>query len=288
MEEILDCFLGLAPKIQALITNGETSYASSTNTSGDLQLRLDLQSDALIEKELSKIPSVRSLFSEEKENSQACFAEAEYCVAYDPIDGSSLIDSNASVGTIFAIYLKSFRAQNLVASGYILYGPRLEIVIARKNETGLFHARFDPQSKSWENQERLFLQSHGKINAPGGKQKDWSIQHKAMIDAFFAEGYQLRYAGGMVPDLHQILIKKGGLFSYPATTNHPQGKLRKLFEVFPFALIFECAGGSAIDGKNRLLDLPIASYHESCGCFFGSQKEIRKVQETYANFKNSN
>lgn len=281
MQEIIHCFYSLAPKIQALIACGETSYISSTNTSGDLQLALDIQSDLLIQKELSKINSVRAIFSEEKESHLPCFANGTYCIAYDPIDGSSLIGSNLSVGTIFGIYLESFEARNLIASGYILYGPRLEIILAKKGEEGLLHARFHPQSKTWDNQERLFLEQKGQVNAPGGSQKDWSPKHKAMIDSLFAQGYHLRYSGGMVPDLHQILLKKGGLFSYPATTRNPQGKLRKLFEVFPFALIFECAGGGAIDGKNRLLDLNITSCHESCACFFGSQEEIKKVKEAY-------
>lgn len=281
MQEILQCFYSLAPKIQALIASGETTYTSNTNTSGDLQLALDVQSDHLIENELSKIPSVRAIFSEEKDKHLPCFDQGIYCIAYDPIDGSSLIGSNLSVGTIFGIYLESFEARNLIASGYILYGPRLEMILAQKGEKGLLHTRFNPQSKDWENQERLFLKQSGQINAPGGRQKDWSSKHKAMIDSLFAQGYQLRYSGGMVPDLHQILLKKGGLFSYPATTCNPQGKLRKLFEVFPFALIFECAGGEAIDGKNRLLDLGITSYHESSACFFGSKEEISKVKEAY-------
>lgn len=281
MQEIIHCLYSLAPKIQALIACGETSYTANTNTSGDLQLALDVQSDLLIEEELSKINSIRALFSEEKEQHLPCFSEGIYCIAYDPIDGSSLIGSNLSVGTIFGIYHESFEAKNLIASGYILYGPRLEIILAKKDEKGLLHARFNPQSKVWEHQERIFLEQKGQINAPGGRQKDWHPKHKAMIDSLFAQGYHLRYSGGMVPDLHQILLKKGGLFSYPATSQNPQGKLRKLFEVFPFALIFECAGGEAIDGKNRLLDLNIASCHESCACFFGSQEEITKVKETY-------
>lgn len=281
MQDILHCFYDLAPKIQKLIACGETSYTSQTNTSGDLQLALDLQSDQLIEEELSKLPSIHMIFSEEKETHLLCSTHGMYCVAYDPIDGSSLMASNLSVGTIFGIYLKSFEAQHLVASGYILYGPRLEIVIAQKGQKGLLHSRFNFQNKTWETQERLMLETKGKINAPGGNQKDWLPQHKVMVDDLFMQGYHLRYSGGMVPDLHQILIKKGGLFSYPATIHHPQGKLRKLFEVFPFALIFECAGGEAIDGKVRLLDLAIASYHESSPCFFGSKEEIAKVKKTH-------
>ena len=74
-----------------------------------------------------------------------------------------------------------------------------------------------------------------------------------MIDDIFADGYRLRYSGGMVPDLHQILLKGGGLFSYPSTSDVPKGKLRLIFEVFPFAFVFEKAGGGSVDGKGRIL-----------------------------------
>ena len=285
MQKILDCFYSLAPKIADLIVSGEISYMTSSNASGDMQLALDVQSDVLIEQELSQIESVHSIFSEEKEQVRLVNERAEFYLAYDPIDGSSLIDSNLSVGTIFGIYKGAFEAKQLVASGYILYGPRLEIVLACKGEKSLKHERFNPKSQKWEEQERLVLESKGRLNAPGGSQKYWSKEHKMMIDSLFAEGYRLRYSGGMVPDLHQILIKKGGLFSYPATSSAPSGKLRKLFEVFPFALIFECAGGEAIDGKRRLLDLEVLESHESCPCFFGSQEEIAKVRKLYEDGK---
>lgn len=281
MQKILDCFCSLAPRIQELIINGETSYASSSNSSGDLQLALDVQSDLLIEKELSKLDCIHSVFSEEQEEIRLLHPGGDYFVAYDPIDGSSLLGSNLSVGTIFGIYIQGFEGKNLIASGYILYGPRLEMVIAKKDESGAKHLRFIPKEGMWQDQERLHLESKGNINAPGGSQKYWSAEHKAMIDEFFARGYRLRYSGGMVPDLHQILIKKGGLFSYPATQDAPCGKLRKLFEVFPFALIFECAGGLAIDGITRLLDLEIGSSHESCPCYFGSSEEIGEVEKIF-------
>ena len=103
------------------------------------------------------------------------------------------------------------------------------------------------------------------------------------MDSFFAEGYRLRYSGGMVPDLHQILLKGGGLFSYPGTSDKPEGKLRKLFEVFPFAFIFKTAGGGAIDGKKDLMEAGFAHIHDTSPCFFGSKYEIQRVKEVYAN-----
>jgi fructose-1,6-bisphosphatase I len=85
----------------------------------------------------------------------------------------------------------------------------------------------------------------------------------------------------MVPDLHQILLKGGGLFSYPATTDVPNGKLRMTFEVFPFAYIYELAGGESIDGTKRILDLKPKHIHDTTPCFFGSKSEIKRVKESY-------
>jgi fructose-1,6-bisphosphatase I len=87
----------------------------------------------------------------------------------------------------------------------------------------------------------------------------------------------------MVPDLHQILLKGGGLFSYPGTTDKPKGKLRQLFEVFPFALAYEKAGGGAIDGHKRVLEVETTHIHDTTPCFFGSNEEIKRVLEVYKN-----
>jgi fructose-1,6-bisphosphatase I len=85
----------------------------------------------------------------------------------------------------------------------------------------------------------------------------------------------------MVPDLHQILLKGGGLFSYPSTSDVPKGKLRLIFEVFPFAFVFEKAGGASIDGQKRILDLVPSHPHDTSPCFFGSKNEIQRVLEVY-------
>ena len=106
-----------------------------------------------------------------------------------------------------------------------------------------------------------------------------------MVDSLFARGYRLRYSGGMVPDLHQILVKGGGLFSYPATSDAKNGKLRKLFEVFPFAFIYELSGGCASDGERRLLDLEVEHIHDTTPCFFGSNDEMAFLKSMYTGGK---
>jgi fructose-1,6-bisphosphatase I len=130
--------------------------------------------------------------------------------------------------------------------------------------------------------EGFTLKEKGKHNAPGGTQQNWPPNHKAFIDGLFKEGYRLRYSGGMVPDLHHILVKGGGIFSYPPTSDVPGGKLRILFEVLPFALIFEAAGGQAIDdhGK-RLLEIAPKHHHDTTPCYFGSNYEIETLKKAY-------
>ena len=281
MTEIINAFKKIALEISEAIKTKDTGKAESVNLSGDIQVKLDVISDEIVERHLLQVESVKEIISEEKE-SPITKENGKYFVAYDPLDGSSLIDVNLSVGTIFGIYENGYNGENLVASGYIVYGPRIEMVVAR-DVVELF--RLNEKKGEFEFVKELNLEKKGKILGPGGTQKNWFDFHKKMIDDLFKEGYRLRYSGGMVPDLHQILLKGGGLFAYPATTDKKKGKLRKLFEVFPFAYIYKKAGGEAIDGFVDLLSLKAENYHDTTSCFFGSEYEISKVLETYKDKK---
>ncbi len=277
MTEIFEAIKRSAILISEAITYDDTGYSEKRNATGDNQLKLDIKSDIFIETEFKKVASIKEIVSEEKDDKTPIHAEGRYLVGYDPLDGSSLLDVDQSVGSIFGIYEDSYSGKNLKASAYVVYGPRVELVIAtdkvrmyrlnRKNEFYFY--------------KEIKLNEKGKLNAPGSTQKCWSELHKKMIDDIFALGYRLRYSGGMVLDLHHILLKGGGLFSYPATSDLPKGKLRLIFEVLPFAYIFEKAGGGAIDGHRRLLDLTPSHPHDTSPCFFGSKKEIELVKEYY-------
>lgn len=266
-----------ALRVCRLLKSDEFDYAGSKNSTGDLQLDIDIKANEIFKESLLAIDAVKGICSEEEK--EAIYKDGDsgvYLVAFDPLDGSSIIPSNFSVGSIFGVYNQAFKSQNLIASGYALYGPRLEMVVAQ-NEVN--HYIFN--GTEWKNRGNLTLSNKGNINATGGTQKHWSTKHKILIESFFIEGYRLRYSGGMVPDLHNILRKGGGLFSYPATSDAPKGKLRALFEVLPFALIFEKAGGRAIDGTNRLLDMEVENLHQTTPCFFGSNDEISRVERAY-------
>lgn len=274
---IFDSLKASALAIDSLLKVSSTRYLESLNTSGDMQLEVDVAADKLLQESLLELPCVKAICSEEQEGVVHSTHEgAPYIIAYDPLDGSSLIESNLSIGTIFGIYNEELHPSKLIASGYVVYGPRLEMVIAQSE---VLHYRYN--GSQWKNLGALILGEKGKINAPGGTQKHWEPKHKAMIESLFAQGYRLRYSGGMVPDIHQILIKGGGLFSYPATQDAPQGKLRKLFEVFPLAFVYERAGGAASNGSKRLLELDVAHLHDTTPCFLGSAAEMRLVGEVY-------
>ncbi|NPA55930.1 MAG: class 1 fructose-bisphosphatase [Epsilonproteobacteria bacterium] len=280
MTEIINAIKKAAIKINEAIKYEDTSKINSTNSSGDEQVKLDVISDEIIEKEFSTVSSICEIISEEKDSIVKINPAGKYLVAYDPLDGSSLIDVNLSVGSIFGIYKNSFDGENIVASVYVVYGPRVEMVIARDN-VELF--KLDEKTGEFTYQKELRLKEKGKVLAPGGTQKEWLAHHKNLIESLFKEGYRLRYSGGMVPDLHQILLKGGGLFAYPATHDKQKGKLRMLFEVFPFAYTYKLAGGLAIDGHNDLLALRPDFLHDTTPCFFGSDYEIKKVLQAYHN-----
>ena len=278
MNDILSAIMRSAIRIKDAIAFDDTGYSDHTNATGDTQLKLDIKSDLIIEEEFAKVQSIKEIVSEEKEDKTPLHGDGKYGVGYDPLDGSSLIDVNLSVGSIFGIYEGGYAGKNLKAAVYVVYGPRVELVIADE-EVRLYRLNTSNEFVFIKN---ITLKEKGKLNAPGATQMGWEPRHKAMIDAIFMDGYRLRYSGGMVPDLHQILLKGGGLFSYPSTSDVPKGKLRMIFEVFPFAFVYEKAGGEAIDGKGRLLDLSPTHPHDTTPCFFGSKSEIARVKACYA------
>ncbi len=277
MTEIIENIKRAAIEISEAIKTQDTGKVETQNSSGDIQVKLDVISDAIVEKHMLNASNVKEIISEEKE-SPVTKERGKYMVAYDPLDGSSLIDVDLSVGSIFGIYENGYNGENIKAAIYVVYGPRVEMVVAR-DVVELF--RLNEKRGEFEFIKELKLQNKGKILGPGGTQKHWYPYHKEMIDNLFQEGYRLRYSGGMVPDLHQILLKEGGLFAYPGTTDKPKGKLRKLFEVFPFAYVYKKAGGFAVDGHKDLLSLKAEHYHDTTPCFFGSEYEINRVLQTY-------
>ncbi len=247
------------------------SYTKLENSSGDTPIKADLALDKFLEENFLSLENVKSVFSEEKET-PVTKENGSYLIAYDPLDGSSVMEANFLVGTIIGVYEKDYKAQNLVASLYVVFGHKIELVVALEEVY-----RYAFYQNKFHFIETIVLENKGKIIASGGNQKDFSLGLKKALEGFFAENYRLRYSGSMVADVHHILIKKGGMFSYP------QKKLRKLFEVFPLALIIEKAKGEAFyfdkGVKKRLLEQSVESYHEKSECYLASPHEAQILEK---------
>ncbi|AFI05944.1 class 1 fructose-bisphosphatase [Helicobacter cetorum] len=270
--EIISLLEKGAKKAQEILEKPDAgSYTKSENSSGDTPIKADLALDKFLEENFLGLEKIKSVFSEEKEM-PITKENGSYCIAYDPLDGSSVMEANFLVGTIMGIYENDFKAQNLVASLYVVFGHKIELVIALDK---VYRYAF------YQNQfhfiEIITLENKGKIIASGGNQKDFSLGLKKALNTLFEENYRLRYSGAMVADVHHLLIKKGGVFSYP------QKKLRKLFEVFPLAFMIEKAKGEAFcfnkGIKERLLEQGVASYHEKCECYLTSAYEAKILEE---------
>ncbi|RVY46720.1 class 1 fructose-bisphosphatase [Helicobacter pylori] len=247
------------------------SYTKLENSSGDTPIKADLALDKFLEETFLSLENIKSVFSEEKET-PVTKENGSYLIAYDPLDGSSVMEANFLVGTIIGIYEKDYKAQNLVASLYVVFGHKIELVVALDKVY-----RYAFYQNKFHFIETIVLENKGKIVASGGNQKDFSLGLKKALEGFFAENYRLRYSGSMVADVHHVLIKKGGMFSYP------QKKLRKLFEVFPLALIIEKAKGEAFyfdkGVKKHLLDQSVESYHEKSECYLASPHEAHILEK---------
>ncbi|RVZ35962.1 class 1 fructose-bisphosphatase [Helicobacter pylori] len=247
------------------------SYTKLENSSGDTPIKADLALDKFLEENFLSLENIKSVFSEEKET-PVTKENGSYLIAYDPLDGSSVMEANFLVGTIIGVYEKDYKAQNLVASLYVVFGHKIELMVALEEVY-----RYAFYQNKFHFIETIVLENKGKIIASGGNQKDFSLGLKKALEGFFAENYRLRYSGSMVADVHHVLIKKGGMFSYP------QKKLRKLFEVFPLALMVEKAKGEAFyfdkGVKKRLLEQSVENYHEKSECYLASPHEAHVLEK---------
>jgi fructose-1,6-bisphosphatase I len=131
-------------------------------------------------------------------------------------------------------------------------------------------------------EQNIKLKDKGSIYSLGGLRKDWTPEHLKYVEALEAEGYKLRYSGGFVPDINQVLIKKGGVFTYPALKDVPRGKLRLIFELQPMAFIIEQAGGKATNGKEDILKIKPENLDHRSPIYIGSLYEVEKAKEYLA------
>ncbi len=259
--------------------------AGETNVQGETQQKLDVYANKALLHCLGVRDSVAALVSEENEE-PLVFDRApetgEYIIVFDPLDGSSNIDVNVNVGTIFSIFRRppgDLDAAMLqpghqqVAAGYVLYGPSTILVYTTGD--GVYGFTLDPAIGA-------FVLSHDRIRMP--QQGQIYSVNEANADGFPAaysryfttlrkKGYSSRYIGSLVADFHRTLLK-GGVFFYPPTHAYPGGKLRLLYEANPLAFIAEQAGGAATDGGARILDIAPTGIHQRTPLIIGSCAEV--------------
>lgn len=276
--------------------------AGSTNSTGDDMQKLDVFTNDTFIETLSFSGEVCGIASEENKDIIPVTADsskkAQYVVVMDPLDGSSNIDVNVSVGTIFGIYkrlspadgpcqLEDFlqKGTEMVAAGYILYGTSTLLVYSTGN--GINGFTLDPSIGE-------FCLSHRNIRMPSsgnyysvnqGYYLKFDLEMRRYIDHCSDLNYRLRYIGSMVSDIHRIMFQ-GGIFLYPNTRKYPKGKLRLLYECYPMAYLIEQAGGTALTCKlERVLEMEIHTLHQTSSITMGSKdmvKDMKEFVEKYA------
>ncbi len=219
------------------------------------------------------------------------FQSGRYVVTVDPLDGSSNIDVNATIGTIFGVFRRLTDegtnadltdvlrpGDEIVAAGYIVYGSGTLLVLG--TELGVNGFTLDPTVGE-------FFLSHPNIRIPKGKtyscneaySLQWPEPTQAWLRRCKEQGWRARYIGSLVADFHRNLLK-GGVFLYPATPKSPEGKLRLLYEAFPLAYLAERAGGAATDGRGRILDRVAQSLHDRTPLFIGDPDAVDALTQS--------
>jgi len=267
--------------ISAKIHESNRKLAGLRNIYGEEQLTLDRSADDILKNQLEYSGFVREYASEEQDSViQIGKGDEKYYVTADPLDGSSLVDTNLSIGTIIGIHRESMFAEGrntLAASMYITYGPLITMVYSAGKGTHEFV--LNREGEYVLSEENIQLKERGDIYSLGGLRKNWAPEHLKYIEFLENEGYKLRYSGGFVPDINQLLIKRGGIFTYPALKKTPKGKLRLLFELQPMAFIIEQAGGKATNGKDDILSIKVEDLNQRCPIYIGSHFEVEKAKE---------
>ncbi|HEV8304748.1 MAG TPA: class 1 fructose-bisphosphatase [Gemmatimonadales bacterium] len=273
--------------------------AGAVNVSGDLQQKLDLFAHDTLQHAIQHTGRVCIMASEEDEQPMMVppnSRSGKYVILYDPLDGSTNIDVNVSIGTIFSIHKRVSKTRSQaslgdllqlgrkqVAAGYILYGSSTMLVYT--TGSGVHGFTLDPTIGE-------FLLSHPNIRTPEvgryysvneSNWNRWSPAVQRVAGAFKngdarVEPRNARYIGSLVADFHRNLIS-GGIFLYPADTKNPQGKLRLLYEAAPLALVVEQAGGAATDGRRDILDVAPVALHQRTPLVIGSKADVAFATE---------
>ncbi len=275
--------------------------AGSINVQGEDQQKLDIYADKVFTDALRASGDCCGLATEENQNiivfTEKFARKGKYVVCMDPLDGSSNLDYNVSVGSIFSIYKRITSSGDIagnddftqkgdlqVAAGYIVYGSSTMLVYSTGN--GVYGFTLDPSIGEFclshpcittpENGRIYSINEGNYINFPAGIKK--YIKYCQEKDESSGRPYTSRYVGSLVSDFHRNLLM-GGVFMYPSNANAPSGKLRIVYECNPIAFIAEHAGGAASNGRERILGLTPESLHQRSPFYTGSRNMVKKIGE---------
>jgi sedoheptulose-bisphosphatase len=253
------------------------------NSFGDEQLAVDLLADKLLFEALKYSGCCKLACSEEVPEPLDLGGEG-FSVAFDPLDGSSIVDTNFSVGTIFGVWpgdkLTGITGRQQAAAGMGIYGPRTVFCIALKDAPGCHEFLLQDDGK-WLHVKETETIGEGKMFSPGNLRATFdNSAYEKLIAYYIGEKYTLRYTGGMVPDVFQIIVKEKGVFTNVISPS-TKAKLRLLFEVAPLALLVEKAGGaSSCDGLCVSgLDVEVKQHDQRTQICYGSKGEVRRFEE---------
>uniref|UniRef100_UPI0040471D0A class 1 fructose-bisphosphatase n=1 Tax=Roseivirga sp. TaxID=1964215 RepID=UPI0040471D0A len=271
---------------------GITGAYGADNVQGEAQQNLDVAANIRFSRALQKGGEVAAIISEEEEDIMDLNnPRAKYIIAIDPLDGSSNIDVNVSIGTIFSIYRRLSpqggpvqmedvlqKGSEQVAAGYILYGSSTMFVYT--TGAGVNGFTYEPSLGEYIlSHQNMKMPNDGTIYSVNeGASKTFPKEVKDYIDKCKDRGYSARYIGSLVADFHRNMLK-GGIYIYPPTEKAPNGKLRLMYECNCLAMIAEQAGGMATDGKRRILDIEPTSLHQRVPFFVGSKKMVKEASQ---------
>ena len=273
VDEIFDTLAELAPEIRASLP-GRRVKSDEVNPSGETRLEADAYADELIEEALGGIDGV-GIYASEEQAEPIDVGDGDISIACDPLDGSSNIRPNSPMGTIIAVYEGELPAsgEDLLASGFVLFGPILTMDIARD---GTVTEAIVEDGEIDVINDDVTIPDEPTVYSMGGRVPDWTEGFASFIDEVEQE-YKLRYGGAMVADVNQVLTY-GGIFSYPALQSAEHGKLRLQFEGIPMAYIVECAGGVSSDGSQSILDVEPTRFHQRVPVHLGNEELIDRVE----------
>lgn len=261
----------------------------SQNSSGENQQNLDVLANIRFTRALTKGGEVCALISEETESYVDLNNDGKYVIAIDPLDGSSNIDVNVSIGTIFSIYRRRSpvgkpigmedilqKGTEQVAAGYILYGSSTMLVYTTGHGVNGF--TYEPSlGEYFLSHPDLRMPEDGQIfSVNEGQSLSFAPGVTRYLNYCKEKAFTARYIGSLVADFHRNMLK-GGIYMYPATAKDKNGKLRLMYECNALAYIAEQAGGSATDGKHRIMDILPTALHQRVPFYVGSKKMVEKA-----------